>query len=83
MKKAKIISGLDVELPIATLDNFSNFEEKISKIKCIRAVKDNLDETFLIDVIDELELKGKKISSKKLKKVFKKVLIKMIEEVEI
>ena len=83
MKKAKIISVIDNEILEANLEDFTLFEEKMTKIQCIREIKENLDKTFLTASIDELGLKGKKISASKLKKVFKKVLTKMIEEVEL
>ena len=83
MKKAKIISVIDNEISEANLEDFTLFEEKMTKIRCIREIKENLDKTFLTSSIDELGLKGKKISASKLKKVFKKVLTKMMEELEL
>jgi len=80
--KVKLTTGVDEKLPVATLDDFGDFEAKMIKIKNLKSVYQNLDKTFLVASMDELELKGKKMSAKRLKRVFKKVIIKMIEEVE-
>lgn len=82
MIKAKLISGTNEKLPLVTLYNFKNFEENIIKMQNLRSVYQNLDKSFIIASIDELELRGKKIGPKKLKKIFKKVITKMIEEIE-
>jgi len=82
MIKVKLVDRVEESLPLATLDDFSNFEDKMAKIKSLKSVYQNLDKTFLVASMDENELKGKRMTAKRLKRVFKKVIIKMIEEVE-
>ena len=82
MKKVKIIEGKNIEFPAAILEDFTFFEEKMTRKKHIKEIRQNLDKMFVISAIDELDVKNKKISAKKFKKVFKKVLSKMMEELE-
>ena len=63
------------------LKDFSQFEEKMTKIKNINAIAKDIDKTYIEAAIEELKFKGTKMSPKKVKKVFKRVLIKMIEEI--
>jgi hypothetical protein len=81
MKEVKITEEELKSISSVKLEDFSLFEEKMTKIKYLKALKQNLDKSLLLSAIDELELKGKKISANKVKKICKKVLINMIEEV--
>lgn len=81
MKKIKITHRKQTILTPIKLQDFSLFEEKMTKIKYLKALKRDMDKSDLLTVIDELELSGKKITAKRVKKVFKKALINMIEEV--
>ncbi len=82
MKKVKIVQADGASLEPVKLKDFSSFEEKMTKIKHFKAVRDELDKSFLLSAIEELEMKGKKITAKKVKKVLKKALAEMIEEVK-
>jgi len=82
VKKVKKVSSVSDPLGAVVLDDFSLFEEKMTKIKYLKTVKQNLDKSFIAAAIDTLALKGKKITAKKVKKICKKALINMIEEVE-
>jgi len=82
VKKVKTTQLDHTLLSPVRLEDFSLFEEKITKIKYLKEIKQTVDKSFLIAAIDELALKGKRISAKKLGKVCKKALSKMIEEVE-
>ncbi len=81
MKKVKVISKGEQILSPVKLDDFSLFEEKMTKIKHLKVLKQNLDKTLLLTAIEELALRDKKISAKRVKKICKKVLSNMIEEV--
>ena len=81
-----MINGVLVEMPKEKisdikLKDFSQFEEKMTKIKSINIIANDIDKTYIEAAIEELEFKGKKMSPKKVKKVFKRVLSKMIEEI--
>ena len=82
MKKVKTIAKISEPLHTVVLEDFSHFEAKMTKIKYLKTVKQNLDKSFLSAAIDTLALKGKKITAKRVKKICKKALISMIEEVE-
>ncbi len=82
MKKVKTVTKVSDPLGVVVLDDFSLFEEKMTKINYLKTVKQNLDKSFIAAAIEVLELKGKKITAKKVKKICKKALISMIEEVE-
>jgi len=82
MKKVKVIQAGSVEVSSLVLADFSLFEEKMTKLKYFKEIKQNIDKSFIIAAMDELALKGKKISAKRVKKICKKAVIKMIEEVE-
>ena len=81
-----MINGVLVEMPKEEisdikLKDFSQFEEKMTKIKSINIIANDIDKTYIEAAIEELEFKVKKMSPKKVKKVFKRVLSKMIEEI--
>jgi len=80
--KVKTIKYKDYTVSPVKLKNFSLFEEKMTKIRNIKQIRDNIDTVFLKQSISELDYKGSKISAKKAKKIFKKALNKMIEEVK-
>jgi len=82
MKKVKIDTGISSPLHAAVLEDFSHFEAKMTKIKHLKTVKENLDKSFLLAAMDALELKGKKITPKRVKKICKRALVAMIEEAE-
>ena len=81
MKKIKVVQEALKPMTSVKLEDFSLFEEKMTKIKYLKALKQNLDKSLLVSAIDELELKGKNISANRVKKICKKVLINMVEEV--
>lgn len=80
MKKAKIIKIPDGSLSKIELCDLTLFEEKMSKIKDLKKMKQNIDKSFLEIAITELGLGDKKINAKRVKKICKKALIAMIEE---
>ena len=82
MKRAKIIAKTSDPLHPPVLEDFSHFEAKMTKIKHLKTVKENLDKSFLSTAMETLELKGKKMTAKRLKRVCKKALTAMIEEAE-
>ncbi len=82
MKKVKVIQAGSMDISSLVLEDFSLFEEKMTKIKYFTEMKQNIDKSFILAAIDELALKGKKITAKRVKKICKKAVIKMIEEVE-
>jgi ribosomal protein S21 len=82
MKKVKVRKGESIEKTPVELEDFSLFEEKMTKIKYLKECKQNIDKSFIIAAIEELELKGKRISAKRVKKICKKTVMNMIEEVE-
>ena len=82
MKKVKMAIGISDSLQAAVLEDFSHFEAKMTKIKHLKTAKENLDKSFLLMAIDTLELKGKKITPKRVKKICKRALAAMIEEAE-
>ncbi len=82
MKKVKIATGVSDPLHTAVLEDFSHFEAKMTRIKHLKAAKENLDKSFLLAAIDSLALKGKKITPKRVKKICKRALVAMIEEAE-
>jgi hypothetical protein len=82
MKKVKVIQAGSVEVSSLVLADFSLFEEKMSKLKYFKEMKQNIDKSFILAAIDELALKDKRITAKRVKKICKKAVIKMIEEVE-
>ncbi len=82
MKKVKKVTQVSDPLRAVVLEDFSLFEAKMTKIKYLKTCKQNLDKIFIAEAIDKLELGGKKITPGKVKKICKKALINMIEEVE-
>ncbi len=82
MKKVKKVTQLSDPLHAVVLEDFSLFEAKMTKIKYLKTCKQNLDRSFIAEAIDKLELKGKRITARKVKKICKKALISMIEEAE-
>lgn len=82
MKSVKIVADISAPLHAAVLEDFSHFEEKMTKIKHLKTAKENLDKSFLLEAIDSLELKGKKITARRVKKICKRALIAMIKEAE-
>jgi len=81
MKKVKVVQEDLKPMTSVKLEDFSLFEEKMTKMKYLKDLKQNLDRSLLISAIDDLELKGKNISANRVKKICKKVLTNMIEEV--
>jgi len=82
MKKVRVIQAGSVEVSSLVLADFSLFEEKMTKLKYFKEMKQNIDKSFILAAIDELALKDKRITAKRVKKICKKAVIKMIEEVE-
>ena len=82
MKKIKKVTQISDPLHAVALEDFSLFEAKMTKIKYLKTCKQNLDKSFIAEAIDKLELGGKKITPRKVKKICKKALTSMIEEVE-
>ena len=82
MKKVKIFQVDPMSLSAIKLEDFSLFEEKMTKIRYLKEIRQTIDKSFLIAAMDELEFRDKRISANKLKKICKKALAKMIEEVE-
>ena len=82
MIKGLLIIEPKEELLDVILDDFSQFEEKMTKIKNIKEVIKNIDKSDIEASIAELNFSKKRVTAKKIKKVFNKVLIKMIEEIE-
>ena len=82
MKKMKTIAKISESLHAVMLEDFSHFEAKMTKIKHLKAVKQNLDKSFFSAAIDALALEGKKITAKRVKRICKKALMNMTEEVE-
>jgi len=82
MRKVKVLQeGLD-QISSVEWEDLSRFEEKMTKIKYLKKVRRDLDKSFLITAIEELELQDKKISARRVKRICKKVLAQMIEEVK-
>jgi len=82
MKKVKVVGEVSAPLETVVLEDFSHFEAKMTKIKHLKVLKQNLDKSFVTAAIEALGLKGKKITAKKVSKICKKALISAIEEVE-
>ena len=82
MKKIKTAAEVPELLYTAKLEDFSHFEEKMTKIKYLKAVKQNLDKSFLTAAIKLLAFEGKKITAKRVQKICKKTLMNMIEETD-
>ena len=82
MRKVKVLQEGLGPTNTLKLKDFSLFEEKMTKIKHLTALKQEMDKSLLLTTVEELGYQGKKITAKKLKKIYKKTLIKMIEEIE-
>ena len=82
MKKIQIVSEVSGPLHTVKLENFSYFEEKMTKIKYLKILKQDMDKSFLEAAIGQLAFKGKKITAKRVQKICKKTLTKMIEETD-
>ena len=81
MKKVTLAEAeTEACLPIM-LEDFSLFESKMAKIRAFKEMKQYADKSLLRQVIDELGFKGKRMTAKRVRKVYKKTLLKMIEEV--
>ncbi len=81
MKKVKTVTKVSEPLHAVALEDFSHFEEKMTKIKHLKAFRQNLDKRFIAEAIESLAFGGKRITAKKVKKIYKKALTSMIEEV--
>ena len=82
MKRVAIAEERPAELSPVRLQDFTEFEAKMAKIKELKALRQNLDKTALNAAIEALELRGKKLSAKRVKQICKKVLADMIDEVK-
>jgi len=82
MKKMITVTKISEPLHTVILEDFSHFEAKMTKIKHLKTVKQNLDKSFFSAAIDTLALEGKKITAKRVKRICKKALMNMMEEVE-
>ena len=81
MKKVTLAEvETEAYLPIM-LEDFSLFESKMAKTRAFKEMKQYADKSLLRQVIDELGFRGKKMTAKRVRKVYKRILLKMIEEV--
>lgn len=81
MRKVTTIQKETAALTAAHLEDFTGFEGKMDQLKDLKILKQNLDKIFIQRAIDSLAAKGKKITTKRVKKICKKALNTMIEEV--
>jgi len=62
------------------LNDFSHFKEKINMIKQLKAIRRDMDEMEILQIINEFGLENKKITPKRIKKIFKSLMEKKIKE---
>jgi len=82
MKKVTIVTHDTALISPAVLEDFSLFEEKMIKMKYFKALKQRIDKSDIAAAIEALGLEGKKITAKRVKKLCKKTIMQIIEEVE-
>lgn len=82
MKTVEIVAEVSDPLHTVVLKDFSHFEEKMTKIRHLKIFRQNLDKRFIAEAIESLGVEGKRVTAKKVKKICKKALANMMEEVE-
>jgi len=58
------------------LNDFSHFKEKINMIKQLKTIRRDLDEMEILQIVNEFGLENKKITPKRIKKIFKALIEK-------
>ncbi len=82
MKKVRVIDDNINQFEDFSLEDFSTFKDDINTIKYMKKIKQDVDRLQISDIIEKLGIKGKKITAKRVQKIFKELIAKKIKEVK-